>query len=305
MTDTLAVATPHGPPGISPAEFARLLPTRVLLSSAEQGWKHITVQRVQYLPSSVVMPAARDHRLALHLAGPTLIEGKGGSRERQWSDSGQATVIPAGAPKARELKGRPDFLLVHLAPALVDEVAAEVHDRDPAGVSLVDCLAVPDEPLDRLGRLLLAEAQDGAPGGRLAADLLTRALAVHLLRRHSSLSPQPPPAAASMPGGRLRRVLDHMQANLAEPLPLTHLAAVGGTSPSQFGRAFREATGEPPHRYLIRLRIEQARNLLEHTTLPVIEIGLRCGFEQPNHFATMFRQMTGMSPRAYRQARCN
>ena len=92
-----------------------------------------------------------------------------------------------------------------------------------------------------------------------------------------------------------------MKANLADPLPLTRLATVGGTSPSQFARAFRKATGESPHRYLIRLRIDQARNLLEHTALKVIEVGLSCGFEQPSHFATTFRQLTGLTPRAYRQ----
>ena len=77
-----------------------------------------------------------------------------------------------------------------------------------------------------------------------------------------------------------------------------------GLSPSHFARAFRAAMGEPPHRYLVRLRIKMARELLEHTRLPVIEVGLRCGFEQTTHFATMFRKMTGLSPRAYRAARC-
>ena len=43
--------------------------------------------------------------------------------------------------------------------------------------------------------------------------------------------------------------------------------------------------------------------MLEHTDLLVIEVGLRCGFEQPNHFTNTFRKLTGMSPRAYRLAK--
>ncbi len=78
-----------------------------------------------------------------------------------------------------------------------------------------------------------------------------------------------------------------------------------GLSPSHFARAFRGATGEAPHRYLIRLRVEAAGHLLEQTRLPIIDVGLRCGFTQASHFATTFRKATGLSPRAYRAARCS
>ncbi len=74
-------------------------------------------------------------------------------------------------------------------------------------------------------------------------------------------------------------------------------------SPSQFVRAFRVTTGQPPHRYLVGLRVEQARALLEQTDLPVTVTDLRCGFEQPSHFATSFRARTGFSLRAWRQER--
>lgn len=213
-------------------------------------------------------------------------------------------LTPAGVPTARSIKSQTDALLVHVASALIDEVAAEAYGPDPAHVCLVERLAMPDEGLDRLGRLLLAEAR--VPGGRLVADMLARAIAVHLLRRHSSLAPYLPgvPGDGAMPEGRLHRVVEHMHAHLAEDLTLAQLAAVGwALGPSRFAHAFRAATGEPPHRFLVRLRVERARDLLERTALPVLEVGLRCGFGQPNHFATMFRKLTGMIPSAYRMAR--
>ena len=94
-----------------------------------------------------------------------------------------------------------------------------------------------------------------------------------------------------------------MRSCLDQELPLSRLAAAGGLSLSQFVRAFRDATGTPPHRYLLGLRIDKARELLEQTDLPVIEVALNCGFGQPSHFATSFREATGFSPRAWRQAR--
>ena len=94
-----------------------------------------------------------------------------------------------------------------------------------------------------------------------------------------------------------------MRSRLDEDLSLDRLAETSGLSPSQFVRAFRGATGQPPHRYLVGLRVEHARALLEQTDLPVTVISLRCGFEQPSHFATSFRARTGFSPRAWRQQR--
>ena len=84
---------------------------------------------------------------------------------------------------------------------------------------------------------------------------------------------------------------------------MSRLAGTVGLSRSQFVRTFRDATGVPPHQFLRGLRIEKARELLEQTDLPVIEVALNCGFGQPGHFATAFRGATGMSPRAWRQAR--
>ena len=134
-------------------------------------------------------------------------------------------------------------------------------------------------------------------------DALTRALVIHLLQHHSTLSPKSEVAPSSLSGGRLQPVIAHMQAHLDEHLPLSSLADLSGLSPSQFARAFRAATGKPPHGYLLDLRIKRARDLLENTDLPVIEVGMQCGFEQPNHFATMFRKAVGLSPRAWRVAR--
>ena len=275
-----------------------------MVSTAPKAWSGVTVQRLRYQPVQLDIPPARDHRVAVHLGGPTLIEETRSRGGRRWSDTGHTTFIPAGVPSARHLKGRPDFLLIHVAPEFSAEVIADTHGLDPARVELVDHVAVPDPTLDQVGRLLLAEVEADAPGGRLVAEMLTRAVVVQLLRGYSSLSPPPHPGPDAELGPRLRRVLDYMRTNLANDLSLAELASVGALSPSQFGRAFRSATGQSPHQYLIGLRIDQARHELETTTLTVIEIGLRCGFQQPSHFATTFGQVTGVSPRAYRQARC-
>ena len=303
VVDTLVSRSAAQP--ITPGELTGLLPSRPVLATSEQDWDGVVLQHYRHPPSTIDLAGLRDHMMIVHLKGPVLVEEgrEGRGPERRWTDRGQVSVTPAGRPVVRVLKGRPDVLLIQLAQRLVSDAAAELFDRDPATLTLVPCLALPDDTADRLGRLLEAEASLSAPGTRLMAEMLGRALAVHLLRRHSNAAPPPPRPAASLPAGRLARVVEQMHEQVSEPLSLVQLASSSGLSPSHFSRAFREATGEPPHRFLVRVRLEKARDLLEHTGLPVTAIALRCGFEQPAHFSTAFSKAVGMSPRAWRLAR--
>ena len=304
MTDPNTVRS-QKPTVVMPSDFARSLVRPPVLSKHEHDWQHVSLDRFQVPSFDVKLGGAGVHRVTLELAGPVLIERtREGHRDRQWSRKGLTNLVPAGVPTTRSFKGPSDFIVAYVAPPIVDEVAMEIFDRDPASVHLVESLAAPDETLERFCCLLLAEAEASRIGTRLFTDTIIRALALHLLRTYSAETQQTRISSGAMVGWRLRRALDYMQANLAEDLSLAQLATAAELSPSHFARAFRVATGEPPHRYLIRLRMEQACHLLEHTRLPVIEIGLCCGYEQTTHFATMFRKTTGLSPRAYRAARC-
>ncbi len=290
---------------LTPATAAKLLPTRAVLASDTTDPDGVTIHRYRHPPGPIEVPGLRDHLLVEHLAGPVLVEAawQNSGRERRWTGPGQVNVTPFGDPIRRVLTGRPDVALIFVPPGLLRSVAADVFERSADDAALVPRLAIPDATASSLIRLLLAEAESPGPAASLMLQTVARALAVHLLRSHSSLAPLPPRPPPSLLGARFRRVIDHMRSCLDEDLTLGRLAEVSGLGPSQFARAFRGATGQPPHRYLTGLRIEKAREMLEQTDLQVIEIGLRCGFEQPNNFATAFRAATGFSPRAWRQAR--
>lgn len=291
--------------GLTPDGLAGLLPGGSVLTSGERRWDHMTVQRFRFNNHFIDVPPMRDHVIALQFGGPVLMEAAigNGRHERRWFERGQINLIPAGQESRRFMKGPSAVLTIHISPALVDEVYEEVFDRDPGRLALSSPLATADPTIQRIGPLLEAEAANGGPGTGLMAETLGRALALHVLRHHSNVASRLAEKPCAFPIGRLRRVIDHMRAHLDEDLPLVELARLGGLSQSQFARVFREAVGEPPHRYLVGLRIERGRHLLESTRMSVIEIGMACGFQQPTHFATMFRKLTGMGPCAWRLAR--
>ena len=290
---------------ITPQEVASALPRPPVLSTNSRDWVGLELQRYQHTSNQVELTPIRDHALVVRLAGQALFEERSDNSrlERHWTDSGNISLAPAGKAVSRVITGTSDILILHLSPLLVNEVVEAVFDRDASCVSLCPRYAEPDKQVDWLARLLLAEAENAASGSKFAVDMLARSLAVRLLRSHSTLSPRTVVQSLPITGPRLRKVVEFMRNNLSDDMPLSQLAVLGGLSQSHFARAFREAIGEPPHQYLIKLRVARARDLLENSALSIIEIALECGFNQPNHFASTFRLSTGMSPRAWRQAR--
>ena len=290
---------------VVPERVAEITPSHPVLSSHERGWHGITLQRYVHDGNRLEVPGIRRHALSVRLAGQALLEERveNGPLERRWTESGRISLLPAGQSVMRSIRGKSDVLLIYLLPELVDEAVETVFERDAAHVSLQSRVAVPEQQVDRLGRLLLAEAENGDCGSALVADMLAHTLTIHLLRRHSSLSPSAPEDVPSITGSRLRRTLEYMRASLSADLTLAELAEQSGLSQPHFARAFRTAVGMPPHRYLIMLRIEKARELLEWGEMPIIEVAMKCGFQQPTHFAATFHKHVGMSPRTWRHMR--
>jgi len=104
-----------------------------------------------------------------------------------------------------------------------------------------------------------------------------------------------------LPGWRLRRVVDFMTENLSRDIDVGELVSRCGLSRAQFFRAFRQSTGQTPHRYLVGLRLERARALLETTSLAVAEVTRAVGMGSNAGFARLFQQRFGDQPSRYRR----
>lgn len=94
--------------------------------------------------------------------------------------------------------------------------------------------------------------------------------------------------------------MEFIEHHLNQPLTLTDMAEVTGLSDFHFARMFKQATGFPPHRYVLHRRLTRARHLLAETLLNMTEIALRCGFGSSSHFSNRFRAEAGISPTEYR-----
>ncbi len=285
----------------------RYLLSRSLLSSAGLGWSHLLVRtfveprRNEYL----FVPGTPDPFVVLITRGANRVECREGGRWQtaQHRPGHVAVTAPGNATEMRwwsESEEACETLHLHLDAGLFRREASEAGGLDPARVELVESLAAIDPVIEAIGLSLMQELQSGNPGGRLYADEAAGFLAVHLLRRHCTTTHRIPEPRHSLPPGRLRRVLAYIRENLAGAIGLDELAAQVGLSRYHFARVFKASTGETPHQYVLRLRIEEARRLLVETKQGVMEIAQAVGFRSPSHFAALFKRSTGMSPAGYR-----
>ncbi len=105
----------------------------------------------------------------------------------------------------------------------------------------------------------------------------------------------------TLPLSRLRRVTDYIREHLDQHLTLAQLGAVVYMSPYHFARLFQHSTGLPPHRFVVRARIDHAASLLLAAPEPSIaRISQTVGFRTPSHFATVFHRLMGVTPSEYR-----
>jgi AraC-like DNA-binding protein len=100
---------------------------------------------------------------------------------------------------------------------------------------------------------------------------------------------------------RLGTAIRHMHANVEQSIRRDELARMAGLSPAQFHVVFREIMGTTPVAYLRDLRLRRAQHLLISTNLPIKDVALRCGYEDPFVFSKFFTRAWGHSPSEYRE----
>lgn len=96
------------------------------------------------------------------------------------------------------------------------------------------------------------------------------------------------------------RVADHVRQHLAEELRPDDLARLAGLSPGQLDRRMRKVYQLSTARFVRKVRIQHAAELLARSALPIAEIALECGYGDQTALTRQFRATVGMPPAAFR-----
>jgi AraC family transcriptional regulator len=162
--------------------------------------------------------------------------------------------------------------------------------------------ATSDDVLLHLSRSLLPALKKPAELNRLFAAHVVDAAIVHLVS-HAGRLRSATDVDETSPDRGLRMAQDYILAHLASDVSSSELAQLCGVSVDQFNRAFKRLTGVPPHRWLVRMRVQRAQDLLEHSNHPISDIAVSCGFADQSHLTRVFMNYVGLPPGAWRRER--
>lgn len=101
---------------------------------------------------------------------------------------------------------------------------------------------------------------------------------------------------------RIEKVIHFLQNNYHTEVSLDTLSQMVNLSVSQFTKIFRNHTGQSPKKYLLELRLQQARIRLRKGVQSISEISFACGFSQPGFFASCFKRRFGVLPGKYQNS---
>jgi len=252
------------------------------------------------------------HELDLSAASHSLImrfEGVASRWEIEWPHEGRHAKLPelrrgsilftpaSSAVRSRKRDhGQFSSLAIDIPPAALERLD---DDGALARPNLMPQAGPGDAELCRVMEAMYEEMNAPGPAGPLYQETLGVQLMVQLVRHAGSLVLAP--TKGGLAGWQLRRAIEVMEADLARAPSLHRLADEVGLSASHFCTAFRQSTGLPPHKFLLRRRVDQAKQLMTNRRLTLTEIALHSGFASSSQFATTFRRVAGMTPTAYRR----
>ena len=163
-----------------------------------------------------------------------------------------------------------------------------------------------------LGRLMaaLGDALDGDPGtanilGNRLREIRERFRAVSCVIEVRSTESHGSTGIirSGLAPKHIRSVAAFIDAHLHTKIKVEDLSRLTGQSSSHFSRAFRQSFGDPPHKYVVRRRVERGQSLMLSTEYSLARIADECGFADQSHLTRVFRAIVGENPYAWRRAR--
>ena len=98
-----------------------------------------------------------------------------------------------------------------------------------------------------------------------------------------------------------RQIIDYANSYINQNIGLTELAKQINTSPFHFIRLFKQTTGISPHHYILQLKIERVKQLINKNKRSLTEIAYELGFPDQAPFSNAIKKIIGVAPRQYRQ----
>jgi AraC-like DNA-binding protein len=207
--------------------------------------------------------------------------------------NGSSRVCLPGERVQGEWSGAADFLGIYLTPFSIERTFER-----PFKVTDFRSGEHTSQIISHLLGAIRADVIQGSPGGPTFAQSVVISLLHYLNQPTGGLLPRLTKRGLSR--RQLKKLQDLIDAKLATELSLEQLAREAGVSPGYLSRAFKTSMGITPHRYILRVRVDRARELIETTQRSLDEIAGQVGFADGSHMTSVFWRVTGRAPSHFR-----
>lgn len=260
---------------------------RIVLTSNHAGWRHANFAEIAF-PQTGAYDAdpTSNTVLALPLSG--------------------IKFRPAGKRNFQELPTRPilqpqevrgvwqgatNCLVLHISEQFIQRALYQY-----ACVNNPRAFQANSEKIAHLMHLVREDLRMGCPVGVMISEFLATEI-IKLIHPDDQASCSVESRSSRR---EVKRVCEYIDANLQQPLRLIELAGCVGLSTRHLNRTFKSAMGFTPYDYVLRRRVEKARQLLTTTRLSLVDIAMSLGFSSHSHMTSAFRKITGNSPSDFR-----
>ncbi len=277
-----------------------LFPNPPLLTSYNSGWSGIHFEHHHQPSHDTPEHRTTMHAISISFSSTPSERWFDGHRQSEYQTPGVMAIIPAGTLHRSLWEQDVKFMFVAIDPKLMVSLGVEI--GLPEEIELIPQFANKQDPLIQGIILSLRdELQSRGGGDNLYVDQLKTTLAIHLLKKYCVRQPQVSNYKDGLPKYKLRQALEFINAHLDQDIKLANLANSVGMSQYYFVRLFKQSMGIAPYQYVIQQRVERAKLLLKYGNRTITDIALQCGFANQSHFTKHFRQVTGFTPKGYRE----
>jgi AraC family transcriptional regulator len=283
--------------------------SRLLASSAGLGWSTVSVELRAHGVTEAPTVIPQHVEICLVVAGnedSVVRRTEAGRCQEAMAETGAIWLSPAGLGKEMSISAFiPQTLHLYLPAGLFDRLQEDFKLPRMPAKSIRYLAGIRDGVIEQIGYSILSELACETSTSRMFAEAASSMLAARLIQKYceDGIGRFSDSSSCRPDDIWLRRALDFIGANLEEEITLEKLGAISGYSPFHFAHKFSLVMGVSPHRYISRLRLENAMAQLMADKLPLAEIALNARFSSQASFTRAFRRSTGMTPNQFRRRR--
>jgi AraC family transcriptional regulator len=213
---------------------------------------------------------------------------------------GDAQLVDLGDNPVVSLDIPFDTLRFYISQITLDEMANEAGIRRAKGLYAPN-FGARDLVMFGLAQALAGAMEEPGDGTAMFSDCIALAFFAHVVRAYGGVSIGGRNASGGLAAWQLQRARDFINVNLAHDPSIPEIAHECGLSSGYFARAFKRSTGVPPYKWLTKMRVERAKELLKDPRCELADIAQLCGFVDQSHFTRVFSRSEGYSPGRWRR----